>query len=133
MYDFSGKYILIDRLGFDRDEFDNKRVMTIEEEYKEFIEIADTLKHESKGMINLYKSGNYHDTALSLFDRVSKYINPEPILQDEAEGIKLSSFGALTWCEPYTDELYKYEDKRMYPYLMSSTTLKFPVKRVNLN
>ena len=129
LYDFSGKYILIDRLGFDRDELDNKRVMTIEEEYKEFIEIADTLKHESKGMINLYKSGNYHDTALSLFDRVSKYINPEPILQDEAEWIKLSSFSALIWCEPYTGELYKYDVKSMYPYLMSSTTLKFPVKR----
>jgi hypothetical protein len=90
LYDFSGKYILIDRLGFDRDELDNKRVMTIEEEYKEFIEIADTLKHESKGMINLYNSGNYHDTALSLFDRVSKYINPEPILQDEAEFLRKS-------------------------------------------
>jgi hypothetical protein len=121
-YNYKSPYIIIPRDKHNKD-------LSIEEEFDQFIKIADTLKKESKGMINLYKSGNYRDTALGLFDRITKFINPESILQDEAEWIKLSSFSALIWCEKYEGELYKYDVKSLYPSLMNSTTLKFAVKR----
>lgn len=121
-FNYKSPYIIIPRDKYSKD-------LSIEVEYEQFIKIADTLKKESKGMVNLYKSGNYRETALALFDRITKFINPEPILQDEAEWIKLSSFSALIWCETYEGPLYKYDVKSLYPSLMNSTTLKFPVKR----
>jgi len=129
IYDYKSPYILINREEQGRDENDEKIIITIEEEYKQFIEIADALKKESKGMINLYKTGSYHDTALSLFERITKFIHAEVILQDEAEYIKNTSFGALICAEKYNGELYKYDVKSLYPFLMNSNTLKFPIKR----
>ena len=129
IYDFTSPYILVRREEQGYDEEGNKIILSIEEEYNQFIEIADALKKESKGLINLYKTGTYHDSALSLFERLSYFIKPEPILQDETEWIKLSSFSALIWCEQYEGPLYKYDFKSKYPHLMTSTTLKFPVKR----
>jgi len=84
------KYILVYRKKQGIDENGEKIVISIEEEYKNFIEIADALKKESNGMINLYKTGSNHDTALNLFDRITKFINPENILQDEALWINYS-------------------------------------------
>ena len=128
-YKHSSPYIIVltQKQGFDKDGV--KIVLTLEEEYKQFIIIADTLKKESKGLINLYKTGSYHDAALSLFERITKYITPEPILQDEALWIKESSFSALIIAEKYEGLLYKYDVKSLYPYIMTSNTLKVPVKR----
>ncbi len=129
IFNHKSPYILINRekQGYDND--GNKIIITIEQEYQQFLVIADTLKKESKGLINLYKSGSYHDAALNLFDRIIKTLNPDNILQDEALWIKNSSFSAIIWCEKYEGELYKYDVKSLYPYLMSQTTLKFPIKR----
>ena len=129
LYNPKSQYIIINRENQGFDDEGNKINITIEEEYKQFLLIADTLKTESKGLINLYKSGSYHDASLNLFDRLTKFINPEPILQDEAEFIKLSSFSALIYSEKYQGELFQYDVKSLYPYIMTSTTLKFPIKR----
>lgn len=128
-YGYQSPYIIIYQEKQGRDENGNKIILTLEEEYNAFIEIANTLKRESKGLINLYKTGNYHDCALNLFDKVTKYINPDPIEQDEAIWIRESSYSALIWAEQYEGEIYKYDVKSMYPAFMKSTTLKFPVKR----
>lgn len=129
LYNFKSPYILIETEYQGRDEKGEVIKISIEDEFKEWVENTEALKVESKGMINLFKTGSYHDTALSLFDRITKFINPEPLLQDEAEWINLSSFSALIKAEVYSGELYKYDVKSLYPYLMNSTTLKFPVKR----
>lgn len=130
IYDFSSDYIIITRdpKGF-KDSEGNKLNLSIEEEYDLTIKYADVLKKYSNGLINLYKTGSYHDTALILFDKLLKYIEPEPICQDEATWINDASFSALIWCEKYQGEIYKYDVKSLYPYLMQSTTLKFPIKR----
>ena len=128
-YDYNSKYILIERGEPEKDEEGKKIQITIEQEYKELIEIADTLKRESKGMINLYKTGSNHDTALNLFDRISKFLNPESILQDEAQWLNYSFQGGIIWAEKYEGEMYKYDVKSLYPYLMTLSSLKFPVKR----
>jgi len=117
-------YLLVDR-------FQCYKTLPIEEEYKKLIEIFDTLKRETNGLINMYKTGGFKNTALDLFNRFSKcIIEPEPILQDEALWIQEASKGAiLVWAEPYEGPMYKYDVKSMYPYLMTLMTNKFPVKR----
>jgi hypothetical protein len=129
-YKFDSPYILMprDSRGY-RDEEGNKLDLTLQEEYKLTIKIAEILKKESKGVINMFKNGSYHDTALSLFDKMIKYINAEPLLQDETIWIRESSFSALIYAEEYEGEIYKYDVKSLYPYLMNLPTLKFPIKR----
>lgn len=129
IYDFKSPHIIINRENQGRDENDEPIIISIEEEYKQFLVIADTLKKESKGLINLYKSGSYYSASLSLFERLTKFINPEDIKQDENEFIKNCVCGAFIWCEEYEGELYKYDVKSLYPYLMISNTSKFPLKR----
>lgn len=122
-YDFKSPFTLIEREEQDEE-------ITIEEEYNKLIVIIDNLKKESGGLINLYKSGSFKNAALDLFDRFTKFLNePEEILQDEAMWIKESSMGALIWAEVFEGELYKYDVKSLYPFLMTLSTLKFPIKR----
>jgi hypothetical protein len=128
-YDFKSKYILVER-ELQKDEKGNNIVISIEEEYDKLIPVIDKLKEASGGLINLYKSGSYKNASLNLFDSFTKFLNePEEIQQDEANWIYESSIGALIWAEEYEGELYKYDVKSLYPYLMTSTTLKFPIKR----
>ena len=125
-YDYDNEFMIVPRTDYM--EKGTKLKMTIEEEYKYFIQIANDLKTQSKGLINLYKSGSYYNACLSLFDYVTKNIDCEQILQDEAIWIKLSSSGALKCCEEYEGPLYKLDVNSLYPSIQSST-LKFPVKR----
>ena len=71
MYGFKSPYIVIDREE-QKDENGQVVEMTIEEEYKKLIVIADTLKKESNGLINLYKSGSFKNASLDLFDKFTK-------------------------------------------------------------
>lgn len=129
-YGSESKYIIINRKPLYKDENGNKINLTIDEEYKMLIDIANKLKEESKGLINMFKSGSYYNTCLSLFEFINKHIQAEPILQDEAEFIKLSSFGAHIWCEKdYQGHLYKYDVKSLYPSIYKNAQLKFPIKR----
>lgn len=125
-YDTNSEYIIIET----EKKTKYNRNLTIEEEFSQWVKTADTLKEETRGLINMYKTGSYHDTALDLFDKFTKAFNPEPLLQDEAEWVDKSSFSALIEMdEEYTGPCYKYDIKSAYPYLMSLSTLKFPVKR----
>lgn len=123
------EYILIHREE-QRDENNQVIKITIEEEFDKFIKIADDLKRESKGLINLYKTGSYVNVSLDLFDRMTKYLsNAELPLQDEAIWIDNSSFTSLIWAEQYTGEMYSYDVKSAFAYLMTLNTNKFPIKR----
>jgi hypothetical protein len=115
-------YILINR-----QEINNK--LTIEQEYNKVIETANELKKHSKGVINLYKTGDYKNTALNLFDRFTKYIlNPESILQDEFKWLRNATSGAVVFGEKYEGPAYKYDVKSMYPSIYMSYG-KIPIKR----
>jgi len=123
MYNFKSPYILINRQ-------EQNLEMTIEEEFETLVKINNNLKTASNGLINLYKSGSYTNAALDLFDRFTKFLTePDEILQDEAIWISESNIGALIFSDSYEGELYKYDVKSLYPYLMQQSTLKFPIKR----
>ena len=103
---------------------------TIEEEYGYLVEVADELKKHSKGLINLYKCGSYFNACLSLFDFLTKHIQAEPILQDEAEWISYSGFGSMIWREKGTyEKLYKLDVKSLFPFIYISHIAKLPIKR----
>jgi hypothetical protein len=65
-----------------------------------------------------------------LFDFVSKHIEAEPILQDEAEWISYSGFGSIIWSEKGTyEKLYKLDAKSLFPSIYISHIAKLPIKR----
>lgn len=88
---------------------------TNEETFRYFCELADALKKETNGIINMYKTGSNYKTALNLFDRFSKFVKPEEIQQDEADFIMNSSLGPLIYSEPYEGPAHKYDITSMYP------------------
>lgn len=125
---FKTEYILFNRQQY-RDEEGNIIEMTIEDEYIKLDKIARTLKLESNELINLYKSGGFKNSALDLFDRTTKFLEAEPLLQDESIWIKSCSFSSLIWAEKYKGPVYKYDVKSMFPHLMKSSQNSFPIKR----
>ena len=103
---------------------------SFKEEYDEFIRIADDLKEITKNKINLYKTGTIKQTALNLFDSLTKTImTPEHISQDEAVWIQEAAQGAVIFSNEYEGEAYKYDVISMYPSIQIGTTLCLPVKR----
>jgi hypothetical protein len=101
------------------------------QEYNEFIETANRLKKETKGLINLFKFGNKASVvAKSIFDLFTKTIVAEPIKQDEAEWLEKARQGALVWVtNEYNGEAYEYDFNSFYPSIQSNRRSKFPFKR----
>ncbi len=97
-------------------------------QYAAFLCDAKTLKVESKGLINLFKTGTHVKAALSLFNHFNKTVTSEPIRQVESEWINKASFAALIYADKYTGPLYKYDVCSHYPALMSSHLMKFPLR-----
>jgi hypothetical protein len=106
-----------------------KNTQSIEEYHAQFIKDAQTLKEESNGLINLFKTGSDYDTALSLFNKYTKTIFPDHIEQDEATWIQNTSMGAMITCEPYEGLAYKYDVCSQYPSILNSKYFLIPIKR----
>ena len=102
---------------------------SMEEEYDEFITNADTLLKESKGEINMYKTGSDVVTALNLFYKYNRYIQTDKISNDEADVILKASKGALMFAlDEFTgDTVYEYDIVSLYPSIMNSD-MRFPIK-----
>lgn len=125
LYNYSGEYILVDIPKRKKSE-----IKPIEEEYRIWKESADILKIKTNGKINMYKTGNYKNTALDLFDKMTKFLEePEELLQDEAEWIENAKYSSLIFAEKYSGELFHYDVKSLFPHLMTSNNLKVPIKR----
>ncbi len=110
---------------------------TLKQTWDDFDNDAKILKKETNGIINLYKSGNEAQTALSLFFDFVKKSNlfsnfelkmPDTITSIENEAIQLATFGALTYAEKYNGPGYKSDVISMYPSIMRSEEFLFPVK-----
>jgi len=101
---------------------------TLEETYEDFIKNANLLKEETN-LINLYKTGTNKKTALDLFYKLNRCINPELIEQDEAIWIQNASYSAMCWADNYEGKAYKYDVCSMYPSIMKDHQMLFPLKR----
>jgi hypothetical protein len=101
---------------------------SFKDEYNNFVADANTLKDETNGLINLFKTGTNVKTALNLFNHFQKSITAEPIGQTEAEWLSASTFAALIFADKYEGPAYKYDVCSHYPSTMSHRLMYFPVK-----
>lgn len=101
---------------------------SLEETHLEFVQDADLLKKHTSGLINLYKTGTYQQTALHLFNHFQVTWVPEPITVDEGKWIENSSIGAIIFAKPYTGKLFKYDICSMYPSLLQNNNILYPIK-----
>jgi len=108
---------------------EDTKVMTIKEQFDQFIKDATALKEASNGQLNLFKTGRPSLAALNLFDKFTKAIIPEIIKQDEAVWVKESTMAALITNEKYSGPAHKQDFCSWYPSIMNDKYNLFPIKR----
>jgi hypothetical protein len=99
---------------------------SLKDVYKSFVDDANILKEETKGLINLFKTGTNTKTALKLFNHFQKSLSAEPIGQTEAEWLSSSTYAALIFADKYEGPAYKYDVCSHYPATMSHRLTFFP-------
>jgi hypothetical protein len=113
------KYTIIDRSNHD---------IPIEQEYNELKTGGIILKEATNGEINIFKTGSFKNTALHLFEVLTRHIpTPDPITYEEMQWIEKSTIGALIFSEEYEGQGFKYDVKSRYPSIMCSNYL-IPIK-----
>ena len=124
IYNWRTPYILVGKL---------EKKLSLAENYKIFVNMADTLKKETNGLINMYKTGSLKITALALFNKMTKHIiKPDPITnQTEIDFIRFCRGATYFTSYNYSGDVYKGDVKSMYPSIMQSKQI-FPIKEGEL-
>ena len=102
--------------------------LCLEDSYHLYIEIADQLKKESKGLFNMYKCPTVKNMALNYFYDLTKLIQPEDISNNEALWINKASSHAITYYEQYEGHVDIYDINSHYPYIMQNCNSLYPIK-----
>lgn len=106
--------------------------LTIKEYYAKIINIANTLKKETNGKINMYKSGRFSKTALEFYftEYFNKYdIELDHISYEEAIIIQKASIGPLLISKKCLNiKAWSYDFKSCYPSIMRDSKMLFPIK-----
>ena len=102
--------------------------LSIIEAYNYYIEMADQLKKESKGLLNMYKCPTIKNIALNYFYDLTKLIQPEEINNNEALWINKASSHAITYFQKYEGHVDVYDINSHYPYNMQISNNMFPIK-----
>lgn len=105
---------------------------TIIEEYNEFHNNANVIKHKTDGLINYFEcGGNHKNVALQLFYNFSKGVqDPESITELEEKWIKDAMIGGLifgTKCN--LKQAICYDMNSAYGYAMQFSGFKIPIKQ----
>lgn len=102
--------------------------LTLKEDYDLFVKDAKELNTLTKGVIDLFKTGNNKTTALNLFDKYTKHIpKAEHIGQTEGTWITEASIGSIIFSRAYVGSGYYYDVKSMYPSILNSSQT-YPIK-----
>ena len=117
---FKTKYILVER---------NKYLLSVSEEYQQYIKLSNELMHKSSGIINIYRTGTIKKTALKLLDDTTKHITPEHIEYDEALFLENSTSNGFIFNEPFEGIGHKGDITSLYPSIYSSKNVLVPIKR----
>lgn len=105
-----------------------KQLEYLEQAYEKYIKMANIMKEKTNGRINFYKTGTIKKTALNYFYEMMKSVQPDPISNNEAKWIEESTFGALTYWEPYKGNVYSYDRNSHYPNTLRKNYHYFPIK-----
>lgn len=99
-------------------------------EYDQFIKDSDIIKSETKGYINLYKTGSFRTTVLNLLYKSTNHITFDKIPLVEQLFIHYCYKGAIMMCQPnYIGQGYKYDIRSFYGYIMSNHKNQYPFKQ----
>lgn len=104
------------------------KTTTIQQDYKEYIEMADLLKKESNDMINLYKTGSFINTSIYLFQHFNK-VEAEHISYNESQWISRSSHGGMVWNIKTIGDFHSYDFVSKYPSILSDHHFMIPIKQ----
>jgi hypothetical protein len=107
---------------------DNRSKLSIEEQYKNYINMINTMKEKTNGKINMYKTGNIKSTALYLLDITTKHIEPDQIFHNEGQWILESTTGGIIFNTPYEGTAYKWDIVSMFPSILQSNNFMVPIK-----
>ncbi len=107
----------------------NEKGSKMKDTYNNFIKLADELKKETDGQINLYKTGNLRRTALDLFYKFHKTLEIEEIQQEEALWIQKSTIRPIIFAKKFEGKGYLYDFKSMYPFIQSNPKMLFLIKK----
>ena len=106
---------------------------TLEETYEAFIKQADRLKKQSRGKINLYKSGTLQKASLALFFFMAnkREILPEELTDMETKWLILCNHGQMTYLESGVKDtmFHSYDINSMYASLLRDVHFKIPIKQ----
>jgi hypothetical protein len=127
-------YILIEK-NKDRDRKKVKRgkweEMSLKELYDNFIRDADELYKQTKGVVNMYRTGRDSQTAIYLAYQFlnNNNIKAEPITAKEYTWITKASHGAIIFGYEYAGPIYQYDLNSAYPSIYSSVNFLVPIKQ----
>lgn len=97
----------------------------MKEEHKQYISMIDDIIKITDGKINMFRTGSFGRTALSLFTDINK-IEAEPIKEFEFK--YLENGGGIRYAQKgYEGEAYKYDINSYYPSLMLSKYIRIPI------
>ncbi len=106
---------------------------TLEETYEAFIKQADRLKKQSRGKINLYKSGTMQNASLALFFFMAnkREIVPEELTDMETKWLILCNHGQMTYLQQGVKDnmFHSYDINSMYASLLRDVHFKIPIKQ----
>jgi len=107
---------------------------SLEETYNAFIEQAEKLKKQSRGKINLFKSGTLQKASLALFffNANKLKIVPEPLTELETKWLICCNHGQLVFKDKHVDlnqPLHSYDINSMYASLLRNVYFKIPIKQ----
>jgi hypothetical protein len=106
----------------------SEKLMSMEEAFEYYIEMANELKAETKGAINFFRCGSIKDMALHYFYQKVKSVQPDHVSNTEADWIRKASFGATTYWEPFQGQLHSYDINSHYPSIMTKNYNYFPIQ-----
>lgn len=105
----------------------------LEKKLSEFIEMADLLKKETKGFINMYKYRNIPNGSMEIWRMLSKsFVEPEDIDENESFFIDKANHGGHHYSEKYTGEAILLDINSMYLHYMSISKFTFPTRKGDL-
>jgi hypothetical protein len=90
--------------------------------------MANDLKGESEGLLNLFRTGTFAKTALNLFDRYNKAVQPEMITENEIEWLEGAKFKAMIFCDKYDGKGHEYDFNSFYPWILRGQSFPVPIK-----
>ncbi len=101
----------------------------LHKEYEQFMKDAVIIKRESKGLINMFKTGSFYTTMLDVLYKKTNHIEFESLPLSEQIFLHYSYIGAIMTCKKeYKGNCYKYDIRSFYGYIMSNHKNQYPFK-----